>query len=145
MEALDFSVWVDVTAQDIERGVLGNRGNCPVAVAVARVLEQHKDLIALAPKADRYSISFRLGEIRYTVPTPPRAAAWIIQGDEVVAKKGLKGKAGIKPFRFKLDLSTGRGRLLPKQSYTRVGKDRAKTTSVSTGRYLHRVSGVSGV
>ncbi|HET7110295.1 MAG TPA: hypothetical protein VFI41_05450 [Gemmatimonadales bacterium] len=144
-EVLDFAVWVDVTAADIERGVAGNRGNCPVAVAVARVLEQNKKLVALAPKADRYSISFRLGDIRYTLQTPQRAAAWIIQLDEAVAKKGEKVKATMKPFRFKLDLTHARGRHTPKQSYTRVGKDRAKTTSIHTGRYLHRVSGVSGV
>lgn len=88
-------VQIEVTGEDIAKGVIGECRACPVALAVNRALSLHVDI------ANGASVSNEHIDIRFDwcciarIPTPAIAAEFIHQFDD---------NAGPHPFAFPLDI-----------------------------------------
>jgi hypothetical protein len=84
---------IKVTQEDIQQGYRGQATNCPVALAVGRILHRPIGDIIISPILDDWWVSIYPEETRHTLPK------------EVGLKIGVYDRySEMEPFEFELDV-----------------------------------------
>lgn len=97
------TITIDVTQEDIDKGVCGDVLSCAIARAFSRITD------GLLCFVKNYSVSlpFPSDVIRTEIPLPLKAVDFIdtFDGRKIHIKNRFNTKSRVKPFSFQLDMS----------------------------------------